>query len=209
MGMLSKITATLAKNFFATPFQRANGVAALARINDINTMVDAVNTLANNSTRRMTYDFFVTSTPDAGGQLIVSRVNGGDVKVCQNLCPTDTKEEQKADKCCGAANYYNGIKITVKNPTYLGVGSYRISLDPYSVIEQLDGSDRIIDWQDTAILVGNPAAIGYVTVTKTTMYEYDINTYDSLGVASDSILSNTLLQVTAIPPIGEWNIADH
>jgi hypothetical protein len=187
MELLSLFTATKAKNFFATAFDRANGVAQLATIKQLNTILEAV----NNNTPSYVYDILLTQTGinDPTGRLIASSA----YEPCENACSGGDFA-----KCCKTANSKQEDNIQIERIIRTGLGEYELT---FIVTPKFfpNGIDQIGFFFTPFANYGDAVTISRVPDASVFTIKYIITTYDLSGSPVDDILNNTVIAMRIYP----------
>lgn len=203
MSAISKFTATRVKNFFSTAFKRINGVSQFATLDDLNGLVDTVNTIAANQSYSFTTHGRLTQSL-SDHSVTVSAMTGGGNIACLDNC-LHTSQGLKEQFCCGA-NYTYGINgkgaITDMVVTRTDVGTFTITIPDNRV-----DSSRVMSssYLDTVVIIGNLASPGFATLTKTDNLHYTLVTISAgTGAAADGLLDGTAIQFTGYLAAGAW-----
>lgn len=173
--ILKKLTATRAVNFFATIFDQKNGVSQLARIKDVNDLIDTLNNQSSYRSLQLQVSQDGTNAPT------FTKLSVG-ASECKNNCDCATKECDCPSSCSnesssafsysfartGAGTYTITINLGVGYEDY-GIKSVAAFFAP------LDNLDAQVRFVKTSISDTGKTAV------------YQILTYDS-KVLTDSLL---------------------
>lgn len=183
--MLSYFRATEVKNFFSTQFKRLNGVAQLANIDQLNTLVDAINAL--NSNREISFVYRITETLGVAN-LTLAKMSGAGVVNSSCTCAYCSGTENPACSGCTGVNTSSFYKCSSTSAalTRTAPGVYELTLAPD------------FTYNDIVVKFGNIGFTGaIINVVRTSNVLYTIRvTNAATGVAIDGELTNTPLEIT-------------
>jgi len=208
MAALIPLVASKINNFFSSPFKRRGGVAAFVHIDDVNSIINTINELAENQAQQIVQTFILNYEPGVVPPFTGTALRaGGGVVVCQGLCSCSSTGTLKYDFCCGASYYYD--KTLVKTGGSFTGSDFRLTILPYKDIPAEDGTPaQNVNWAETSIVVGNLAVPGFVSVEKISINEYSIKTYNAAGIFEPALLNHVPVIITTILPPNQWTIQD-
>ena len=181
MALLNYFTATQAKNFFSTVFDRKSGVAQLASIKQLNTLVDKINLVNSNTGGEVRVPFKITTPLIEPARLSASNSAW---EVCLGNGTNCGPALNRVYKCTSGC--LDSFADIVNTGTH-GVYTLTINYDPTSLF--------IIG---TRILVGNvPSATpAIVAVDKVSERIYTISVIDlATRLPIPGVLNNTYLDI--------------
>lgn len=180
---------TPAKNFFATIFDRRNGVAAPATLYQLNQLVDIINVISANTSLDFVYRISETlGVPVLPLTLMKNSTGGTGITCASGKCAACTGAENPACTGCAGINTSSFYKCALSNASLARTapGVYELTLAP--------------DFNYTEVIVtfGN---IGYtggiINVVRNSNVSYTIRTIDTAtGIAIDGELTNTPIQIS-------------
>lgn len=175
MGFLTKFKATSIKNFFSTTFKRNNGVAQLASIDQLNTLIDFVNEQAST-------DLFTISVTHPIGLPVTYAVTAGACVSGSGSCPT----------CLVTPCAYkpaSSVTIIETSP-----GTYEFTVSPGI------GGGGNSTAKNSYMIIPNFDTVGVAaTVAQTAPFVFVVKTYMmATGVVTTNLFKNTIVEIKII-----------